>query len=425
MSVPAYTPITTETRLSFPLNGSVYTSTFEKPAERPLPAIGDSMETWLGLPWKDSLVIDANLVPADNKRSIRIVHARIPRESAQLINNWQFSTCSIGGREFPSVARSVILVSKASYVPSGSTMDVFAHDTPAIGGAMPVEADSEFTSKGYILADRQVVQSGMQLEPVFRVERRNYIKRITRKNIGIDPLNGLPLWSETALYYTEEPVSGYGGTVDALFADEDNTYWGLQSDGTRRTGQQLSCAWFAITTELVVAGEVSGGIVAIDSYATTENHYWPAVLSSIAFLNWARRDGGTDIFPNYEFKPMAYSGPCDATITRTWNISPQTDLNVEKLLPTPINYGSPFFSLNIPPCLHPAVDAVCDIGNSDPVYKVNSGSIKNFPITKKSSTTGGSSDVSDWPATLRVVDSQSPFRGGFLRTVIVIEKPNA
>ena len=415
MSADAYRPITTETKLSLPLNGAIFTTTRPVAPEKPTPTIGTTMEAELGADWKESLIIATNIVPIENKERQQIVHARIPREEAQLASNWEYSTCSIGGRNFPSVQRTVILVSKADLVPSGSTMDVVACNSPAIGSAMPVETDSIFTDQGYILADRQVVRSGMQLEPVFRVERRNYIVRSSRKNIGVDPLNGKPLWSETTLYYTGETVSEYGGTVDALFNAPTNAFWGTQSDGTRRTGTRLSCAWYAITTELVVAGTFSGGVVTIDSYDGQQRYTWPPVLDSIEFMDWVRRDGGVDIYPRFEFEPDGYSGPCAVTTTRTWKKTPFTDILIEQMQPTPVNYSSPFFNLHIPSCLHGAVTSVCDIGSTDPIYDENVGSSRTTPATVPTT----------WPATLRAYDGQTPFRGGFLRTVHIISKPEA
>lgn len=423
MGNDAYRPITTETKLSLPLNGSIFTTTRPVASEKVTPTIGASMLSELGEAWKDSLIISTNLVPVDSMERQQIVHARIPRETDQLASNWEYSTCSIGGRQFPSVQRTVILVAKADLVPSGVTMDVVAYATPTIGSAMPVETGSIFTDKGFILADRQVASSGMQLEPVFRVERRNYIVRTTRKSIGVDPLNGKALWTETTLYYTGEVVTG-STTVDQLFADPTNAYWGTQTDATRRTGERLSCAWFSITTELLVAGTNTGGVVEVDSIESDVDFYWPPVLQSLNFLSWARRDGGSDIYPNFKFDPEGYSGPCKSLVTRTWKSTPFTGLYSEKLLPKPINYASPFFNLNVPACLHTEQFAVCNIGSGDPVYAVNSGSSQTFEATQKM-TSGGLTAQTSWPASIRAYDQQQAFRGGYLRTVRTVYKPDS
>lgn len=409
----AFSPITTETKLSLPLNGSIFTTTRGVATEKPTPTVGATMESELGAPWVDSLIVSANVVPSENKDRLQIVHARIPSEANQLPSNWEYSTCSIGGRNFPSVQRTVVMLAAS-----------VAYASPAIGSAMPFETGSIFDGKGYILADRQVARSGMQLEPVFRVERRNYIVRSTTKNIGVDPLNGKPLWSETTLYYTGETVPTYGGTVDALFDDETNAYWGTQSNATRRTGTRLSCAWYSITTELLVAGTLSGGVVTVDSLESDVDFYWPPVLQSLNFLFWARRDGGADIYPNFKFDPEGYSGPCKSLVTRTWKSTPFTGLYSEKLLPKPINYASPFFNLNVPACLHTEQFAVCNTGSGDPVYKINTGSSQTFEATQKM-TSGGLTTQTAWPSSIRATDQQTPFRGGYLRTVRTVFKPDS
>lgn len=413
MVTDSFSSITTETRLSLPLNGSIFTTTRLVSTEKPTPAVSSTMEAELGPAWADSLIISVNVVPSENKDRLQIVHARIPSEANQLASNWEYSTCSIGGRNFPSVQRTVILPAAA-----------IAYATPATGTAMPVETNSIFAGKGYILADRQVARAGMQLEPVFRVERRNYIVRSNTKTIGVDPLNGKPLWSETALYYTGEMVPVYAGTVDNLFNAVTNPYWGTQTNATRRTGTRLSCSWYSITTELLVAGTLSGDVVAVDSFESDIDYYWPPVLSAIEFMDWARRDGGSDVYPRFKFDPEGYSGPCNAVVTRTWRKTPFTGMYSEKLLPKPINYGSPFFNLNIPPSLHVAIFCKCDIGNSDPVYGVNSGSSRTFEITKRISN-GTLINQSAWPSTLRANDQQEAFRGGYLRTVRIVYKPDS
>lgn len=435
MSSDPYRPITTETRLSLPLNGSIYTTTRSVAAEKPTPQVGASMETELGPAFKRSLIVSANVVPSGNGEKQQIVHALIPAEVDQLSSNWEYSTCSIGGRQFPSVQRTVILVANAGYVPEAETMDVVAYATPAIGSAMPVEEGSIFADKGYILADRQVARSGMQLEPVFRVERRNYIVRSVRKTIGTDPLNGKPLWSETTLYHTGEVVSGTavteGGddlTIDQLFDAPTHPFWGTQANATRRTGARLSCAWFSVVTELIVAGTVTvsgdSAVVAVDTYNTDMEYYWPPVLSILNFKSWLRRDGGADRYPFYKFQPEAYSGPCQASITRTWKKTPFTDVYSERLLPKPINYSSPFYELNVPACLHAELEAECDIGTSDPVYARNIDSAETFEATQMMSN-GELVDQTTWPATIRAEDQQSPFRGGYLRTTVLVSKPDS
>ena len=202
-------------------------------------------------------------------------------------------------------------------------------------------------------------------------------------------------------------------TIEDLVEDSANAYWGLFSNGTQREGQHISCNWFSVTLSQVVGGVFANGVVQVDTYSTNRDYSWPPVLSALVLKNWARRDGGTDIYPTTKYSPEGYSGPCKATVTRTWSASPFTIDKVDQMLPTPIQYTSPFFSLNIGRCLHGAITVVCDIGTSDPTYKVNSGSSEVFAATNHLV----------WPDSITAYDEQTTFRGGFLRTSITIFKP--
>jgi len=205
-----------------------------------------------------------------------------------------------------------------------------------------------------------------------------------------------------------------GTTAAALFADDTDAYWGLQADGTSRSGKQLSDTWYLVTDETVVAGTFVGGVVDLGSFTTNDDYHWPAVLSEVEFLDWERRDGGVDIYPRYTFDPDSYSGPCHTTVHRSWSKEPQAVPKADQMLPTPVPYGAPYFRLAIPSCLHWAVDAQCDIGNNDPIYSLNSGSLRTTPATNHVT----------WPSQLTAYDDQRPFRGGFFRVRKIVSAPS-
>jgi hypothetical protein len=403
MSFSPHSPITTEQRLPLPLNGTVYTTVREVATEKPLPEIGITMAGELGNAWANSRIISAvkNPIKGQQGKQLVIRHAVIPSETDQLSSNWEFSTCDMGGTRFPSVSRTFVLLASA-----------VAHDTPAKGSAMPFVEGDLFDGKGYILVDRQVVRSGMELEPTFRVERRSYVIKSAMKSLGVDPLNGKMLTSTTTLYYATEVVTG-GLTAADLFAAPTNAFWGLQTDGTQRTGQQLSCGWYAVTQETVVAGVITDGIVAVDSFETNDNYFWPPVLESFLIKEWTRRDGGVDKYPFLRFEPDGYSGPCKTLVTRTWSKDAVSIPKVAQMLPTGVRYGAPFYNLNIPECLHVEFEVECDIGNNDPVYTANAGSTETFAAT----------NYLVWPASIIAYDEQTPFRGGYLRTRREVFKP--
>ena len=83
------------------------------------------------------------------------------------------------------------------------------------------------------------------------------------------------------------------------------------------------------------------------------------------------------------------------------------------MLSSPVTYGSPFFRLTIPACLHWAVDAQCDIGTEDPIYSQNVGSTR---------TTEATNHVT-WPSSIISYDDQATYKGGFLRIRKTMDAP--
>lgn len=335
--------------------------------------------------------------------------------------NWEHSTCSIGGRKFDAVVRTYVTL-RTAYSPT----------TPALGSAMPAlgevspEGSSSSTvnalgvavalfGSGYVLAEREETRTEMhQIDNLYVIEKRVYVKRSVISSLGYDSQFGKVLPTSVTLYHKDEIVSG-GLSMSALAALPNNAYWGLQTNGIVVTWEQLSTEWYAVTSQTVVGGTFVDGVVAVHSYTSNDNYYWPPVLDSIEFMDWDRRDGGVDIYPRVNYAQEGYRGPCLTTTTVTWSKTPFTITKADQMLPTSIHYASPFFSLNVPECLHGAVDAQCDIGTTDPQYRQNVGSTRTTAAT----------NYVDWDAAnpLTAYDGQTPFRGGFLRTVKVVQKP--
>lgn len=395
------TPKTTEQRLSLPLNGTIYTTTRDVNPRKGTPLIGATMASELGAAWADSYVIAAVVVPKGTLEVLRITHARIPIESAQLPSNWEFSTASLGGQTYNTVVRTVILLASA-----------VAHATPALGSAMPFETGSIFDGQGYILIDRQVSGSGSELEPTFRTERRTYMRRCTITQLGVDSLNGKALTSTETLYYATEIVND-GKTAAELFALPNHAFWGLQADGTQRTGRQLSCAWYSVTVETVVSGTFAAGAVTVRSYETVKSYSWPPVLSSIALQTWTRRDGGKEVQALPVYSKEGYNGECRAEVVETFHVAAPTPIAApDVMLPLPINIQNPYIGgLRIGACLFAGDTYSFTNGNNDPVYKwfIDSNVL---PATTPT----------DWPNYVTLLEV-SPFRGGYLKSTVKIYKP--
>jgi hypothetical protein len=391
--------------LPTPLVADILFSQIEDMSRRTFPAYGTAHPDTAK--WPNHKL--SYIRPVENARDEIYEFFYVADRANQDTYNWEFDKADIGGVTFDAVTRTYVTLRTA-----------FNSATPVMGDAMPNVPADKF-SESYVLARRKQQRIGdKELDSLYVVDQHTYVKRCSIKSIGTDSMNGKPLLSTETLYFSTEVVIESTSASD-LFADPTNTYWGLQSDGFARTGRQLSCEWYQITSEQQVTGTVAIiadaqgniGYITVDSYYTNVDYSLPAVLDQIDFMDWERNDGGVDIRPAIRFYPEQYSGPCKVLVTRRWRKSPFTLGDIDQMLPTRINYSGPFFELNVPECLHGVVWAECDTGTSDPEYAENSGSRRYFSATTPTS----------WPSTMTIDDSQQPYAGGYLRTTRLLTTP--
>lgn len=316
--------------------------------------------------------------------------------------NWEFTKCDFAGNEYSAIRRTYLI-----------PRSEFSETEPAMASANP-DTPNDLFAEGYILASRQQQRTGDEtLDSLYVIEVRIYLKRCALTGTSVDQLNGGTLASSYYIYHISETIGEQ--TVLDLVSDPTDAYWGVQTDGTSRTFKALSCEWYRFDTEQLVSGTETDGVVDIGSYLASVNYNWPPVFSALEFMDWERRDGGVDIRPRVEFDPDGYNGPCFALISRSWSKTPQILTTPTQMLPTPVIYSAPLFSLQIPSCLHPAITAVCNTGSADPVYKLNSGSARTTPAT----------NFTAWPDSITASDDQAPLRGGYLRTMVTVYKPGS
>jgi hypothetical protein len=145
--------------------------------------------------------------------------------------NWEFTAADIGGTKFDAVTRTYL-----------TPREDFDTEDPAMGSAMP-DVPSGMFSGAYVLASRVQKRTGEQeLDSLYVIEQRTYVKRCT-----LTEILGSKVSVEERLYYKGEEISGTA--VETLFDDPANDFWKVQSDGSSNVGKQLSCDWYAITTQ--------------------------------------------------------------------------------------------------------------------------------------------------------------------------------
>lgn len=315
--------------------------------------------------------------------------------------NWEFSKADLGGTKFDAVRRT--------YLTPRSGFDV---STPATGATMPDVPAGKFTGT-YVLAGRETRRSSDEtFDSLYVIEIRTYVKKVTQAENKFDSDLGGNLRTVQTLYYGTEIVTG-ATTAAALFADGDNAYWELQSGGHVFEGEQLTADWYVITDRQVVPTDFANNG---RTYTTAENYYWPAVLDSVTPYEldiWPRNAGGDDMYVRPLYSKEAYRGPCKAVVLETFHVTAPTPSEPNVMMPLPIDVSTPFFSLNVGPCLHDTLSFSITSGTSHPIYDYAGGTY-SYPATSPI----------DWPASILAVDEVRPFRGGFLRTRVTVYPPD-
>lgn len=383
-----------------PIVGDILVSVTKEYQRKDIPAYGTAMSAMVTMgkneSFKDHVFVFAE--PQDNAREdVYTCYFAAPREN-QDTYNWESVKADIGGQKFDAVQRT--------YVIERSAYDL---NSPAMGAAMPDVPVGKFdTPSGYILALKQQQRLGKEFDSWFVIETRTYVRKTTITQVGADPLNGRPLSTITTIYHKDEIVTG-AVSASALFADTSNSYWGTQSNGFARTGRQISAEFYEIVNEQVVA--VTGGGV-VNDYFTTEDFYWPAVYEGVRMYTYTLKRGGTETYAEPYNSKEAYRGPCKARVEVLWSASEHTVDPPEVMMPLPISVNTPFFAFNVGPSLHTSGYFNVVTGNH-PKYALNAGIAAEWEETSPT----------DWPATVRAVDEQRPYRGGWLRTRITIYQP--
>ena len=399
MSYDAASPRTTKQRLPYPLNGTLFTTTRNISSEKPLPVVGDTMASELGTAYANSRIISVTDGLNQEKGILTISHVTIPTEAEQLASDWEVTDIPVGIGQMQGVVRSVI-----------SLASNFSESTPALNSALPVTGTGAlFDGRQYVLFSRECVKSGMQLEPVFRVDKRTFVRKIPIFQNDFDEQLGGNLHTEQTLRHAAEIATGTK-TVAEVFADSANAYWGLQSDGYEREGKQLAPEWFVITNRQVIpSGFLAGG----RTYTTSIDFPWPAVLGSIDVESWERKDGGIQTYVKPLYAKEAYRGPCKATIVETFSATAPTTSTPTSMQPLPIDISTPMFSVAVGPTLHPAYSLSLTNGTKDPIFKYTAATFA-FAATTPSA----------WPSSVIASDEVRPFRGGYLRSQITVHPPS-
>lgn len=393
--------------------------------------------------WPSHTLVSLTPLPDQGPKVYRVTWAA--KRENQDDYNFEHVKANIGGQKFDAVTRTYV-----------TRRDEYDPSTPALGADMSSAPDDKFTGTDYDLVSRRQARfsdaSGRnplvgtaELDSLFILEVRTYIDREELVRSSFDEETSGLVYTRTNIWLRGE-VYDDTGSVDVPIetAAETASYWGVNSTGQRTTFEQVSDdVWVVVKQDLLsqslsTAGSNYGGLV-IRSYDTKINYNWPPVLGNdgssqdstggddgsdgLEEMDWEYKEGGSRVYMRPTYKREGGTFRCRAVVSEEWLTAAQLTSasgdgqaldDIDHLFPKPIYYPSPFFTLNIPPCLHENVSAVADTGSNDPVWGENVGSRRYFDATAET----------DWPSSL-IIDSQpKPWRGGYLVRRVEVYPPS-
>jgi len=383
--------------------------------------------------------------------------------------NWEFQAAGASNPHYDTVVRTYVIL-RSSFDESSPEITT----AMPITSSDPFESGDN-----YILFEKKQVRSGDEtLDSLFVVEQRVYVKRVPMWRVDTDPefpeydalVTKETLWyvgenpKATRRFLSDETLADVVGSdasskTPLLFANPaaeiglyasdpaaNTGFWGVDGHGVMREGKQLTDNWYAIIEKQVVGA--TGLLSTINTY---QNYSWPAVLNGttpamttdelsitggteanadgdnkggVLIHSWSRRTGGHDTVATPIFKRQSWGGPTKMKIERFWSktafpVATLSDLGggqkleegnnthlavIHPMLPEPINFLTPIFTMKVRACLHTRIHVHASSGTDHEVYDYG-GSAFTFART----------NYEDWPAELVISDTQTPFRGGYLR----------
>lgn len=325
--------------------------------------------------------------------------------------NWQFTDADIGGTRFKAVSREYLIL-RSDFDPL----------VPAMGAALPNTPRDLFTET-YVLAERNQIRTpDKELDSLFVFERRVYVKKTTIKGVLVDEFSNESHAVSLDLYYRGEVVTG-ATKIETLFDTPTNAFWNAYSATAggkttfyRREGRQISDNWFSVETVPIISGDRNDdGSLTAQDYYTTVRYTWPGVLQDIELVTWNKRAGGSWIIGVPKYTKFRYSGPCKARVVTKWKATKWAEADIGPdvpPLPVPISFATPYFSISVPACLHPAINYSWTNGTEDDVFEFTAANLVQ-PATNRTT----------WESFI-LEDTQEPSKGGYLRRTITIFPPD-
>lgn len=187
----------------------------------------------------------------------------------------------------------------------------------------------------------------------------------------------------------------------------------VNTSGQYSEVQPINTLWALKTTQFM-AGLAGNGNNATQTWSDILNYSWPDVLLGFDFFSFPSSSGSIDsVTGRPVWKRQRYDGPCEATITEKWTLTPPTPPSFTPMLPREIEYRSPLLSISTPPCLHTAQWVWDTPGTNHPTL--------GFYVYSQYYE---ATELLDWPETYVASFTVRPASGGYLSRLVVVQRPD-
>lgn len=186
----------------------------------------------------------------------------------------------------------------------------------------------------------------------------------------------------------------------------------VDANGQYSEVKPINTLWALKTTQFV-AGIAGKTAPKQQVWNDVLNYSWPDVLYGFDQFAFPSSSGSIDsVTLRPIWKRQRYDGPCEATITESWSLTPPAIPTLTPMLPREIEYRTPLVSASTPPCLHGDIYLYDTPGTSHPslgfyFYE------QFYPAT----------NLTDWPSTYLASFTVRPAAGGYLARKVEVKRP--
>lgn len=295
-----------------------------------------------------------------------------------------------GGGKYKTITRNY-LIRRDDWEANGS----LSGDLPDISPGDPdpqATTDTRFENYVYF-GDSMQTTGSQELDSVYVMVTRMFRIHCVLTGSEFDSNTGNTYEYSEAVFLTDASTA----EIDAIL--------GATVSGEHRTRQAINCDW------MVVRQRVHLDVGFSRSYYTYKPYYWPPVLQGLYTFPWNHENGSIVAISNVNlFKRDAYNGLTKMRIQESFVASSSDPSDPDDpMIPHAIRHDGYKFNVSIPACLH---------GGFNTFESYGSG-----PVTGSFEIVHPATHYTDWPASLVIESTASPYKGGYILRKVTAYRP--